>query len=163
MLQNKVNGALDGALQYSKTKIAEQNITNISLSQFVVFANEYVQSESGKDYKDIGFAVDGENESKLIVNVKLSNTTDVSGIEFNLGDIAKIIAAGSRNLSSSLEFQVAIDLDKNSDGNYLDSKQLSRGVTPEQVRGRLKPAFEGPLEGVMGGSVGSPTFSMLLA
>ena len=80
-----------------------------------------------------------------------------------MGDIAKIIAAGSRNLSSSLEFQVAIDLDKNSDGNYLESKQLSRGVTPEQVRGRLKPAFEGPLEGVMGGSVGSPTFSMLLA
>ena len=160
---NKVNGALNGALQYSKTKIAEQNITNISLSQFVVFANEYVQSESGEDYKDIDFAVDGENESKLIVNVKLSNTTDVSGIEFNLGDIAKINAAGSRNLSSSLEFQVAIDLDKNSDGNYLDSKQLSRGVTPEQVWGRLKPAFEGPLEGVMGGSAGSPTFSMLLA
>ena len=121
-ITNQVKGALNGALQYAKTKVAEQNITNISLSQFVVFANEYVQNESGKDYKDVGFAVDGENESKLIVNVKLSNTTDVSGIEFNLGDIAKINAAGSRNLSSSLEFQVAIDLDKNSDGNYLDSE-----------------------------------------
>ena len=125
-ITNQVKDALNGALQYAKTKVAEQNITNISLSQFVVFANEYVQIESGKDYKDVGFAVDGENESKLIVNVKRSNTTDVSGIEFNLGDIAKINAAGSRNLSSSLEFQVAIDLDKNSDGNYLDSKQLSR-------------------------------------
>ena len=124
-ITNQVKGALNGVFDYAKTKVEEQ-VTNLSLPQFVAYANEFIQSEAGKKYENISFAADGENESKLIVNVKLSNTTDVSGIEFNLGDIAKINAAGSRNLSSSLEFQVAIDLDKNSDGNYLDSKQLSR-------------------------------------
>ena len=118
----KVSGALNGALQYAKTKNVEQNKTNLSLSDFVSYAKEFVQKKGNEDYKDIDFTVDGEKESKLIVNVKLSNTTDVSGIEFNLGDVAKINAIGSRNLSSSLEFQVAIDLDKNSDGNYLDTE-----------------------------------------
>ena len=117
-ITNHVKGALNGVFDYAKTKVEEQ-VTNLSLPQFVAYANEFIQSEAGKKYENISFAADGENESKLIVNVKLSNTTDVSGIEFNLGDIAKINAAGSRNLSSSLEFQVAIDLDKNSDGNYL--------------------------------------------
>ena len=122
-ITNQVKDALNGALQYAQAKVAEQNKTNLSLSEFVDYAKEFVQKEGNEAYKDIDFAVDGEKESRLIVNVKLSNTTDVSGIEFNLGDIAKINAIGSRNLSSALEFQVAIDLDKNSDGNYLESPE----------------------------------------
>ena len=124
-IANEIKSAFSDVLNFAKTKVEEQ-VTNLSLPQFVAYANEFIQSEAGKKYENISFAVDGENEDKLIVNVKLSNTTDVSGLEFSLGDVAKINASGSRNLSSTLEFQVAIDLDKNSDGNYLDSKQLSR-------------------------------------
>ncbi len=118
-IANEIKSAFSDVLNFAKTKVEEQ-VTNLSLPQFVAYANEFIQSEAGKKYENISFAVDGENEDKLIVNVKLSNTTDVSGLEFSLGDVAKINANGSRNLSSTLEFQVAIDLDKNSDGKYLD-------------------------------------------
>lgn len=120
-IKKQVKGALNGAFEYAKTKIEEQT-TNISLSQFVADANEFVKSEAGKDYKDISFDVGGDKQSKLIVNVKLSNTTDISGVNFDLGSYAKISASGNRGLSSSAEIQVTIDLDHVKDGGFLEDE-----------------------------------------
>ncbi len=117
-ITNNVNAILTGAINLAKTQI-ENSTTKITLSEFVdSYVKGYLDSDDGKTYKD-NFSFSAE-DSQLFIDLKLSNNTSISNIDLELDSLGKLEANGARDLSSSAEIQIAIDLDKNNNGSFLE-------------------------------------------